>query len=241
MTRAGERENFRRRTTSYRLAHPARGPFSRSAFTLVETMLVLALLVALGAMVWPSLQKPFASQRLRKSGDQLHAHLTRARATAMRTGTARQLTLDPTPAATGSGARYTIGPIADGMAAQPAGYQATTAQLSEAQPATGGSAYGTGVETHALPEGVSIVSVEAFDDVAPPPYAAGFAPAAASNTGTQAGQVASSSTVYFHPDGSTSSARFTLANEDGLYLRVELRGLTGAVKASDVVTAEQGP
>jgi len=216
-------------------ACPSGAPAPRRAFTLLETMLVLALVVAIGALAWPALRKPFAAQRLKKSADQLHADLTRARAMAIRTGTVRQLKFDPVAALPGSGAGYVVAPATDPMAAAPA----------TLTPTAGGVPSGVGVEAHSLPEGITVVAVEAFDDVAPPPYAADLAPAANQSAGAEAtGPAASgasipSATVFFHPDGTTSSAQFTLANEQGLYLRLELRGLTGAVTTSDLLTAEQ--
>lgn len=213
------------------VASPSGAPASRRAFTLLETMLVLALVVAIGALAWPALRKPFAAQRLKKSADQLHADLTRARAMAIRTGTVRQLSFDAAMAAPGIGSRYVVAPAADPMA----------------EPTTGNTPSSGAVEVRSLPEGVTLVGLEAFDDVAPPPYAASAATAVAPTapTGPSAGGAATaaapSATVFFHPDGTTSSAQFTLANEQGLYLRLELRGLTGAVTTSDLLTAEQVP
>jgi len=206
------------------VASPSGAPASRRAFTLLETMLVLALVVAIGALVWPALRKPFAAQRLKKSADQLHADLTRARAMAIRTGTVRQLSFDPVAALPGSGASYVVAPAMDPMAAAPATFT----------PTDGSASTGVGVEAHSLPEGIAVVAVEAFDDIAPPPYAGAAATGPAAS-----GASIPSATVFFHPDGTTSSAQFTLANEQGLYLRLELRGLTGAVTTSDLHSAEQ--
>ena len=59
---------------------------ARPAFTLVEVMLVLALLVVIGALIWPAVKGPFEGQRLRKAGDQVRAEWTRARTRAMKSG-----------------------------------------------------------------------------------------------------------------------------------------------------------
>jgi type II secretory pathway pseudopilin PulG len=209
---------------------------ARTAFTLLETMLVLAVMVAVGAFVWPSLQKPFAAQRLRKSADQLHADLTRARAAAIRSGVVRQLVAEPDAATTTTGARYSVTSAVDPAAA------------SLALPATdaGGAMSDGGIQTRTLPEGITLVAIEAVDDVAPPPYTA--APAmpvaqAGESSSTQMQEPAgvAPSIIFFHPDGTTSSARITLANEQGLHIRVELRGLTGVVTKSDVFAAEVLP
>lgn len=212
---------------------------ARTAFTLLETMLVLAVMVAVGALVWPSLQKPLGAQRLRKSADQLHADLTRARAAAMRSGVVRQLVAEPDAATTTTGARYSIAAAAD-SAASSLGLPASEA---------GGAMSDGGAQTRTLPEGITIETVEAVDDVAPPPYAAAAAapvtPVAPSGPSASPSSPAVvpgvPSIVYFHPDGTTSSARITLANEQGLRIRVELRGLTGSVTKSDVFATETLP
>jgi len=58
----------------------------RRALSLLEMMLVLAVLVAVGAMVLPALHGPLEDQRLLKSADLIRAQWTRARVTAMKNG-----------------------------------------------------------------------------------------------------------------------------------------------------------
>ncbi len=72
---------------SLRLAgrsQPARG--GRSAFTLIELVLVLAIVVIMVGLSWPILEKPMAYERLRHAADQVMAEWTFARVEAMRTG-----------------------------------------------------------------------------------------------------------------------------------------------------------
>jgi len=45
--------------------------------------------------------------------------------------------------------------------------------------------------------------------------------------------------ILFYPDGTTSDARLTVANEQGRYIDVTLRGLTGVVKVSDVYLGQE--
>jgi type II secretion system protein H len=68
---------------------------SRHGFTLVEVLLVLALIIALGAIVWPAIDGPFAAERLRAAAEQLQADLARARVAAVDSGTPHRLTLIP--------------------------------------------------------------------------------------------------------------------------------------------------
>ena len=205
----------------------------RRAFTLLETMLVLALFVVVSALAWPQLSKPFEAQHLRKSADQLHADLTRARATAIRTGCTQQFTItSSTTVDDGRGAlpvvrsSYHIAPVTDAMAGNSsAGFDP---MFSDPLASAG--------QTYSLPEGITLAAVEAVDDVSPAPQAGGFSLPPAPTDGAS-----TTSTVFFHPDGTTSSARFTLVNEQGLMVRVELRGLTGVVAKSDVLTSESSP
>jgi len=55
----------------------------RKATTLIEVLLVLALLVMLAAMTWPALDRPMADQRLRKAADRVRTAWVRARIDAM--------------------------------------------------------------------------------------------------------------------------------------------------------------
>src|SRR5690242_20515691 len=75
------------REGSSRCAGPAlRRNRTRYGFTLMELLLVLAILVAIGALVYPSLERPFAAERLRRGGDQVRAHWSKARNHAIESG-----------------------------------------------------------------------------------------------------------------------------------------------------------
>jgi hypothetical protein len=45
--------------------------------------------------------------------------------------------------------------------------------------------------------------------------------------------------IFCYPDGTTSTARFALANTGGRAMVVELRGLTGVVTLGETVAAEE--
>jgi hypothetical protein len=191
----------------------------RSAFALVELALVLALLILIGAIVWPALEKPFAVERLKRAADQLRADFTQGRVAAMNSGRVHLFSWD---AATG---RYAVIAMDDGTAdpfTMPADPAATVMLPALDRP---------------LPEDVTIHEVASLDDVTPPPaispvqgFGAPIAPTAAAAT-TQ---------IYFHPDGTTSSARVTLANDRQMFIDVRLRGLTGGTAIGDVLSAPEG-
>lgn len=55
-------------------------------FTLMEVLLVLALMAVIAAMAWPALRNPFASHRLHAAADQVRSEWFQARVEAMRSG-----------------------------------------------------------------------------------------------------------------------------------------------------------
>ncbi len=61
----------------------------RSAFTLMELMLVLALILAIGAVAVPKFTDLFARQRLHASAERIRLEFDRARLLAMQTGQAQ--------------------------------------------------------------------------------------------------------------------------------------------------------
>ncbi len=65
-------------------ARESRGP--RCAFTLVEVLLTLALLVIVAGLAWVGLQRPLARQRLRSAADAVRSEWCQARNDAMKSG-----------------------------------------------------------------------------------------------------------------------------------------------------------
>lgn len=203
------------RFATHRLAPP-----DRQAFSLLEVMLVLALLVVIGAIVWPAFDKPFASQRLHSAADMVKAEWMRTRVRAMTTGLPHVFRFQPE---TGS---YQI----EAMGGMEAELEATQAMdfgvpIQPALP-TGET------DVPGLPDGVLFMSSQTATDMRGM-LVESQAVAAAPADWAQP--------VYFYPDGTTSDARLLLRNEHELYVVVELRGLTGVTTISDVLTAEEVP
>lgn len=74
---------------------PRAGVTVRSAFTLLELLLVLAILAIVSAIVVPSLFRPLESQRLTRAGEALCAALGRARVVAIDQGAPVTLAFSP--------------------------------------------------------------------------------------------------------------------------------------------------
>lgn len=188
-------------------------------------MLALTLMVAIAAIAWPALDKPFAARRLRTSADQLRAEMARGRVAAMQSGRVHVFTVEPT---TG---RFQIHPADEAAATAATATEATSTPTNA-----------TVLPGHSLPDGIRLQEVLSVDDVTPlPPQLAPQQQAApvpqpatsGLNGATDAAAMTGAAqNVYFHPDGTTSSARFTLANQHGATLVMELRGLTGSTRIS---------
>ncbi len=208
------------------LVHRSSFCVSRGGFTLVETLLVLALLTAIGALVWPALEKPFAAERLRKAADQLAADLTRGRVAAINAGRAHRLQFEAT---TG---RYGVVPVDDGADSDPFSLPATTDAAAPQQ-----------ALTEQLPEGVAVAQIVTQDDVTPPPTMTTPPAAAAALANDAANEAAAtdSGVIYFHPDGTTSTAEILLVGEHQSAVRLRLRGLTGAAAVGELETVGAAP
>lgn len=82
----------------------------RRAFTLLEVLLVLAILVVAGAIATPHIRSSLESSRLRSAGQQLKADFAKAHVRAMREGATILFRHEV------DGSRYQFGPMIDGSA-----------------------------------------------------------------------------------------------------------------------------
>src|SRR5688572_19729524 len=194
-------------------------PRSREGFTLLELTLVLALLVVISAMVWPVLEKPLASERLRRGADKVRAEWTRTRVRAMTSGSPHAFRYQPETNVyqvevwSGAESQLEAPTVSDfGIPVEPA-------VISQS------------VGDKGLPEGVVFDATQTAQDMR-----GMFVGAEAAQT---LGGAEWSEPIYFFPDGTTSHARLLLRNESDLYIMLELRGLTGVTTVSDVLTADE--
>ena len=191
--------------------------------SLMEMMLVLAILVVVAALVVPALQGPMADQRLLKSADLIRAQLTRARVRAMKDGRMyvfRYVT---------SSDEYAIEPWAadaDGLEASREAFQELTPALLRS---TEDKPRPLGISGQRLPDGIQFLAGETQMD-------ARLAQVAADAAFTSSD--GSAAPIVFYPDGSASDARLVLTNER-FFVEVTLRGLTGMVRVSELLSSEE--
>lgn len=187
-------------------------------------MLVLAVLVSVAALVWPALQGPLDDQRLLKSADLIRAQLTSARVMAMKNGRLYVF-------------RYVIG--SDEYAVEPWSGEADTIEFSRAATteqsttvprSTDEKSHPLGVAGQRLPDGIQFFSGETQADARSAEVAVDESAASSSAGGPPP--------IVFYPDGSTSDASVLLTNER-CFVQVALRGLTGMVRVSELISSEE--
>lgn len=198
--------------------------------TLLELMLVLALLVAIGSLTLPAFQVPFENQRLRKGGEVVRVQWNKARNKAMRTGQIQMFqcsleegTFQILPYYTEQDyleADATRAPAAPGAMAA---FSRATAQADDQAAAA----------PKTLPDGVVFVQSEIKSDMRSTQVEQGM-------QGTQPQLALGMAPVLFYPDGTTSDARVILTNQyQRHFVVISLRGLTGTAKVTDLVTADE--
>ncbi|BBO32391.1 prepilin-type N-terminal cleavage/methylation domain-containing protein [Lacipirellula parvula] len=214
------------------------GSARRRGMTLVEILLVLALVVLIGSMVAPVFNGVFSTIRLRRGGDQVIAQWSAARMRAIETGEVQQfrftpetgkLVVEPWTGVLGADAdsRRSTGAASTSSASTAAGGTTSTTTAASSTAATG-TAKTTNVT---LPEEVVFHAGElAVED-----YETGERSVAS----LQEPGEDQSTPILFFPDGTTSDASVLLTNGKQQFVRLTLRGLTGVGRASLVLTQEE--
>lgn len=204
----------------------------RRAFTLLELLLVLAILVTIGAIAAPMLDRAFERQKLRGAAEQVRMAWEDAKLKALKTGQAQvfQCQLD-----TGT---YTIQPLILHDDVNNVGSGATLI--------TGGVAVQTsnttfGLATDAadksqfgsmqLDESVTFMTCQVATD------SRTYSLAMSGSGGLTAASVGK--IVVFYPDGTTSTAETLLRNQRGEVTGVQIRGLTGHSKILGLGSVEE--
>ena len=186
---------------------------SRDAFTLLELLIVLAVLAGMAALSWPAVSGLLAKSEIRSAAKQVRAALTRARLDAMESGTVHQFRYQ---AGTG---RFEIaavtGPANEGPESGLSG--PVDREASENAENT-------------LPSGVCFESPGGYED------GLGFAKPA-----VLPGEERWSAPLLFFPNGRTSSAKLRLRGRRDYSLQLSLRGVTGTVTLGKLEQAEEQP
>ncbi|MCP4944897.1 MAG: pilus assembly FimT family protein [Rubripirellula sp.] len=196
----------------------------RSAFTLLELLLVIAILAALATMTMPKWGMLLNDRRLVRAGDQVRSSVARLRVEAMRSGRVIMLegmlegsSLRAKPFYSASDATEAIDQTGSG-AQLLTGAEEASVVVIEADEAA--------IETIELPDEIVVKSVGVVS--------AARAMEIEQLTVSDQGQ-GWSRPVLFYPDGSTSTALISLAHPTMGRVVVKIRGITGDASVSEVL------
>ncbi len=221
---------------------------SRQAFTLLELLLVLALLGMMLGFAWPVLYRSLGSQRLKRAAESVQTRLARARTKAItsgeilsfrfqtQTGRFRIEQASQWNAALASAGGMTM-PMSGGSAMPPMASSSSSSPTSASSANSGVAGGSAQVETvppvnEELPEGVRFESTEVSAD--------SRANLASTNDSfTSISDAPWSQPILFFPDGTATSAKIVLQGERGRSVTVELRGLTGAAKIGEIEASQE--
>ncbi|MCA9249076.1 MAG: prepilin-type N-terminal cleavage/methylation domain-containing protein [Planctomycetales bacterium] len=191
---------------------------SPRGFTLLEMILVLALLVAVAAMVIPSLRGPVETARLRSSAESIREEFAAARVAAMKSGRIQMFRCRRA-----SGDYQVVAWEMDTLGET--GNSSRSLANSETAAGDPESDLFTAAMQQ-LPDEIEFLALAVEQDL---------------RSSSLLGEMDGEDGVYLQPilfyaDGTTSTAELVLKNNANRIVRVSLRGLTGTVKVSDVST-----
>lgn len=222
-----DRKTFRRQSCLRSLTRRREPVRHRRGLSLLEMMLVLAVLVAAAAIALPAFHGPMSDQRLRKAADLVLAQWARARLEAMKTGQMQVF-------------RYEIGtefyqvqPRFDGSFLLEGSADADRLMAPDMllqNPMSDGRESLLGVAGQRLPSGATFYAGRTDTDARMMRLQSEDPSISLSGTAAQP--------IIFYPDGTTSQALLVLTNER-FFVQLRLRGLTGQGRASGLLTVEE--
>lgn len=206
----------------------------RRAFTLLELLLVLGIIVLMVGLAWPALRGSMAKNRLRDSAQQLRVELARTRLMAMENGVPLEfryrsgegrfriaVSAAPSPQETASAAQG-LGPLhrARGFGAAGVGSAAAgiASQMIESQ----------------LPEGVIFAAAAPLGEGAPIDFDLDD-----DDDERMLQSEGWSAPIVFLPDGTASNATLALRDGQGAQVVVQVRGVTGLAQPGEIESCDE--
>ena len=206
----------------------------RRAFTLIELLLVLSIMVVALAVVGPNLEGMLTARAVQNGVEAVRVELQRARIEAIRTGQIQAFQCQ-----VGS-KEYAVQPWLSASDETEASAGATvlsqTGQAIETSADAGGitsSLADTAVGQKSLDGNVVFADLQVASDRRSIAEQTGSDPLALAASGA-------SQSILLYPDGSTSTAHIVLQDARGRRMAVQLRGLTGQVNIVEMPSVAGG-
>ena len=213
----------------------------RNGFTLIELMVVLAVITILVTASWPAFRTPMAKNTLRSSAKDLRSELSKARLRSIETGLILHFRYKE------GTSEYEIVPqnseFSDDMWSEAVSDDVET-QSPVSSPLDSDEKEEEEVVTGLLAEGVRFVNSNSadagFETNITEESSDAFASADFPTSGESdfASDADWSEPIVFYPNGRVSQSRIRLEGQDHIQVDLNVRGLTGNVSVSDLKKAE---
>ena len=243
-----------------KLSMPTQGSARRGAncaprpagFTLVELLLVMALIVVLLGMSYPTLRRSLGSYRLREAAKTMRVQVARARLAAIESGVPQEMRFILGEGVFRFGPARGFEPDTDdfsGATDPESGPRLTAAgdPRRYGTPANGRSpsSSSSGAEEQFLPESIifapeqpSAIEASSANALLGSANSTSSAPNESADELTVGDDRNWSPAIVFRPDGTAIDAQFVIVNDRQQCIVLSLRGLTGALDQSELQSLE---
>ena len=196
----------------------------RDGLTLLELLVVLAILGLLIGMSWPSVHRLLDRARVKEAAKHVRTELGEARLRAIESGTPQVFRFQP------GTSFFEVRPKEEETAG-PTVLKSALEQLSDetvdTEPISGAEIVDESAYERYLPDGMLFAGQEVAEEPAGAEDEEGLA---ALSTAEMAEQQNWSEPIVFYPNGRTSNARIRVTDGERYAVDVSLRGLTGTVR-----------
>jgi len=190
----------------------------RTAFTLLELMLALAILVTLATLSWPGLMRSLKQQSVQGNAEQVRQVLDQARVRAVEEGRILQLRFEP------NGTHYVLLPLEPVDESQTVAPSATTTTHFQKEPVRTDP-----FRIYALTQGCSFhVDSSLLSGEKTMAERLGDEWLGHLENASDGRDVAWSLPILYFPDGSATDGSLVVMDRDRQYIKMHIRGLTGA-------------
>jgi prepilin-type N-terminal cleavage/methylation domain-containing protein len=199
--------------TKYPMTKECRISNDESGFTLLEMLLVLAVLTVALAILYPATERLYQTHRFTQALEQMRGKMAAARVRAIDDGVIYQFRYEP------QGRRVLVIPYAEERTASSNDANAAASTATRESRWRFFGELPRGMKFQAADISTERISRQQLDDFADP---------------GQLANAAWSTPIFFFPDGSANDAAIRVTDSDGRSMLLSVRGLTGAASTSSI-------